>query len=271
MRVIAILVFLVGIALAGGGAYYASKYLERYQTQVADAKPGLETVDVVVATADMHYGQELSGKQLKFTPWPKASVPDGAFTDGEKLMGLDGNVKRTVLQPIKAGEPILASKVTKLGDKPRLAFNLTEGKRAFSFAINATTAVAGFVQAGDRVDLLLTRDIEGQMRTEVFMQNVKIIAIDQDTDASSRGARIGRLATIEVDPIDVQKLTIAQSSGKFSLALRGVNDDLQDPSQLTPMTSADLFGEKVEEVKPVIEKNTVRVRKGGQVESVEID
>lgn len=271
MRAIAILVFLVGIALAGGGAYYASKYFERYQSMAAESKPSIETVDIVVATVDMDFGHKLSGKQLKFTPWPTASLPEGAFTDGEKLMGLDGDIKRTVLQPIKAGEPILASKVTKLGATPRLAFNLTEGKRAFSFAINATTAVAGFVQAGDRVDLLLTRDIDGQMRTVVFMQNVKIIAIDQDTDASSRGARIGRLATIEVDPIDVQKLTIAQSSGKFSLALRGVNDDVQDPAQLTPMTSSDLFGEKVEEVKPVIQKNTVRVRKGGEVQSVEID
>ncbi|MBY8976346.1 Flp pilus assembly protein CpaB [Rhodobacteraceae bacterium NNCM2] len=271
MRLIAILVFVVGIALAGGGAYYASMYFEKFENLSKNNQPAFETVEIVVATVDMEFGHQLQGKDLKFALWPKASVPNGAFTDGEKLMGKDRNVKRTVIQPFRAGEPILESKITKLGGTPRLAFSLAEGKRAFSFSINASTAVAGFVQAGDRVDLLLTRNVDGKLRTEVFMQNVKIIAIDQETDASSRGARVGRLATIEVDPIDVQKLTIAQNSGQFSLALRGINDEVQDPDQLTPMTSADLFGEKVEEIEPVIEKNKVKVRKAGQVQDVEIE
>ncbi|MEM7236914.1 MAG: Flp pilus assembly protein CpaB [Pseudomonadota bacterium] len=271
MRIIAILVFLIGVALAGGGAYYAAQFFEKYEAALANRDDSsIDTVKIIVTRDDMPFGHQLHGTEVKFAEWPKGSVPEGAFTDAKELLG-DGTQKRTVTQQLRAGEPILAAKITKLGQSPRLAFSLQEGKRAFSFPISASTAVAGFVQAGDRVDLLLTRNVSGQMRTEVFMQDVKIIAIDQRTNASTKGARVGSLATIEVDPIDVQKLTIAQNSGRFSLTLRGVNDAVKDPDQLVPMTAADLFGEQVEEVKPVVEKNKIKVRKGGQVQDIVID
>ena len=272
MRVVAILVFLIGVALAGGGAYYAAQFFDRYEKALAAQKrDNLETVKIVVASRDMGYGHLIEANEVKFAQWPKESLPSGVFTTAKDFLG-SGERQRTVIQPLRAGEPVTSAKVTDLGEKPRLAYQLDEGKRAFSFPINATTAVAGFVQAGDRVDLLLTRKINGQTLTQVFMQDVEIIAIDQRTDRTSKGARVGRLATIQVDPIDAQRLTIAQTTGRFSLVLRGANEVVKDePEQLVPLTTNDVFGIKPKEKAPVKERTTVKVRKGGQVQDVTVD
>ncbi|MEM8792790.1 MAG: Flp pilus assembly protein CpaB [Pseudomonadota bacterium] len=270
MRIVAVIVFVIGVTLAGAGAFYAFKFFERYEAALAQQKRDeLSTTQVIVALSDMKFGHQIELNQVKWASWPTESLPEGAFTNYEEFVG-DKKERRTAIQSINAGEPLTSENVTELGEAPRLAFQLDEGKRAFSFNISAQTSVAGFVQAGDRVDLLLTRKVDGQTVTQVFMQDVEIIAIDQQTSASERGAKIGRFATIQVDPVDVQRLTIAQTTGTFSLALRGVNEPIKNPEQLVPMTTNDLFG-IVEEKAPVQERNTVRVRKGAEVQDVDVD
>lgn len=271
MRIVAIIVFVIGVALAGAGAFYAAQFFERYEAALAARKKSdLETTPVIVARIDMRFGHRVELNDVKWANWPTASLPEGAFTDYEVFVG-DETDRRTATQKVNAGEPMTSANVTELGETPRLAFQLDEGKRAFSFNISAQTAVAGFVQAGDRVDLLLTRNVGGQTVTQVFMQDVEIIAIDQETKAAQQGARIGRFATIQVDPIDVQRLTIAQTTGRFSLSLRGINEDAVNAEEHVPMTTNDLFGIVEEEKAPVQERKTVRVRKGGNVTTEELD
>ncbi|MEM9100003.1 MAG: Flp pilus assembly protein CpaB [Pseudomonadota bacterium] len=264
------MVFMIGIALAGAGAFYAAQFFERYEAALAERKKSdLATTPVIVARIAMRFGHSIEKTDVQWAQWPTSSLPEGAFTDYESFVG-DETERRTVIQSINIGEPVTSANATGLGETPRLAFQLDEGKRAFSFIINAQTAVAGFVQAGDRVDLLLTRRVNNQTVTQVFMHDVEIIAIDQETEAAQQGARVGRFATIQVDPVDVQRLTIAQTTGQFSLALRGVNEEKPESEETAPMTTNDLFG-IVEEKAPVQEKTTVRVRKGGAVSNVEVE
>ena len=272
MRIVAIIVFIIGVSLAGAGAFYAAQFFERYEAALAaKKKDDLDTVDVIVARIDMGFGHKVAKNEVKWAKWPAGSLPKGAFVEYDDFIG-SGDSLRTAIQQISAGEPMTRSNVTDLGETPRLAFKLDEGKRAFSFNISAQTAVAGFVQAGDRVDLLLTRTVNGQTVTQVFMEDVEIIAIDQQTEAAQKGARIGRFATIQVDPVDVQRLTIAKASGQFSLSLRGFNeDDVMTPEEQTPMSTNDLFGIVEEEKAPVQETQKIRVRKGGNVTTVDLN
>jgi pilus assembly protein CpaB len=82
--------------------------------------------------------------------------------------------------------------------------------------------VAGFVQPNDSVDVLITRTIPGanQQMTDVLLQNVRVIAIDQEAKNADGSPKVGRSATLEVTPIDAQKLALAQQTGDLSLVLR---------------------------------------------------
>ncbi len=86
------------------------------------------------------------------------------------------------------------------------------------------SGVAGFVQPNDSVDVLITRQIAGADRnaqvTDVLLQNVRVIAIDQEAKNADGTPKVAQTATLEVTPLDAQKLALAQQVGSLSLVLR---------------------------------------------------
>jgi pilus assembly protein CpaB len=94
--------------------------------------------------------------------------------------------------------------------------------RAASVRINDVSGVAGFVQPNDSVDVLITRTPAGDSGqvTDVLLQNVRVIAIDQQARNADGSPKVGRSATLEVNPLDAQKLALAQEVGTLSLVLR---------------------------------------------------
>src|SRR5262249_2857130 len=78
----------------------------------------------------------------------------------------------------------------------------------------------------DHVDVLLTRrptnDVN-QPVTDVILQGLLVLGVDQLADENHEKAVVARTATVEVDPAQAQKLALAQEVGTLSLALRGVN------------------------------------------------
>ena len=270
MRTIAIVVFLLGIALAGGGAYYAMKLFEKYEALANRPVQRVETMRILVAARDIGYGESIKRDFVTWADWPMSSIPSGAYNDENAFFGQQASVTRSATQNIIRGEPILGSKVTQLGERANLAARLSPGMRAFSFAIGG--GLAGLVQVGDRVDILLTRKIGESLRTEVFMKNVTLIAIDQRTDVVEQSRRVGRTATVEVKPIDVSKLTIAQTEGRLSIALRGTTI-AEDPAaeEVAPVDADELFERPKEVVKEEVKAPTVRLRRGTEVMDVEID
>ena len=102
------------------------------------------------------------------------------------------------------------------GEGSTLSAVVDDGMRAMSVRINDVLGVAGFVLPGDRVDIMLTR---GNF-TDILLQNVKILAIGQSTDERAEKPSLAKTATVEVNTVDAQKLTLAQTVGTLSLALR---------------------------------------------------
>jgi len=106
---------------------------------------------------------------------------------------------------------------------------IAPGMRATTIRVNDVSGVAGFVLPGDRVDVLLTRDpTSGKRRgnnlqTDVFLQNMKVLAIAQDANQDRNKAAVVKAVTLEVTPTQAQKLTLAQKLGSLSLALRHIN------------------------------------------------
>jgi pilus assembly protein CpaB len=84
------------------------------------------------------------------------------------------------------------------------------------------SGVAGFIQPNDSVDVLITRQVPGANTqvTDVLLQSVRVIAIDQQSRNADGSPKVAKTATLEVNPLDAQKLALAQTVGTLSLVLR---------------------------------------------------
>jgi pilus assembly protein CpaB len=189
-------------------------------TNKGQEQPVLQTV--VVATKPLRFGTELADEHLREMPWPSGSLPTGAFEKITDVLTKDG--RRAVLSPIEANEPVLSWKISGPGERATLSAVVTEGMRAIAIKINDVLGVAGFVLPGDRVDIMLTRRGGGGGYTDLLLQSVKVLAIDQLADERSDKPDVAKTVTIEVDTEDAQKLTLAQTVGTLSLALRKSRD-----------------------------------------------
>ena len=218
--------------------------------RAAMAKAGDAPTDtIVVAAVAMKFGETLSSDKLREIAWPASSLPAGAFRT--KAEALAGEGQRQALASIAVNEPVLASKITGPGQRATLSAILADGMKAVSIRVNDVLGVAGFVFPGDRVDVLLTRNVrkaEGgeQAFVDVLLQSLKVLAVDQVADEAKGNPTVVKSVTLEVATKDAQKLTLAAGIGQLSLAAR---QTASSEGELTDrVTMSDLIGETPEDV-----------------------
>lgn len=250
------LVLLLGaLIIAIGTAFGARSIFAGGAAPNAEAAAVPTGPRVLVAKRALTAGTIITADALGFQPWPKELVQDAYFIDGEADMNkLLGTVVR---YPITAGEPVTQGSLVAPGDRGFLAAALGPGMRAVTVPVSATTGVAGFIFAGDRVDLVLTQQIDGSdqsspLRTaETVLRNLRVLATDQTTEKSTdeNGKTVVaefRTVTLEVTPKIAEKIAVAQTIGTISLVLRSIADsqselekavaagDIQIPEGATP-------------------------------------
>lgn len=225
---------LVPIALALIVAVVASIFIYNWmKKQVAPkeevVKEELKTVGVAVAKVNLNPGTKITSEMLKdktmmieTATFLESSLPPGYFTDTAMLIG------RVVITPIKSKELILESRLAPIDVKRGgMAAILKPGKRAVSVAGNKVLGVSGFINPGDKVDvLLLTTDpkTEKQINKTVF-ENVLVLATGTQLVQNAEGKPSPvDVYTLEVTPVQGEKITLAAASGKLQFALRSVLD-----------------------------------------------
>lgn len=224
---VAVVLGIVAVIIANG--YFSG--VEQSQQRIAEEQ---KLSRIVVATQDVGFGSPLGAQNLRLANWPSNSVPTGAFTSIEAAVR--GN--RVALRPIVTGEPVLASKVSGADGRATLSANLPVGKLAFAVPISDSSGVGGFVRPGDVVDVLVTRQIPGDgakgntdKMTDVVLEAVPVLGIDQVSDENQTKPTLGKTATLEVDTFGAQKLALSVQLGVISLALRNVADQVVGPRQ----------------------------------------
>ena len=199
--------------------------------QVALAPATVETSTIVVAYRDLAFGESLQPEMLREIPWPKSSIPDGSYAKIADIMQ-DGN--HVVLNSISPNEPVLKWKISGAGARASLSAIVTPGMRAVAIRTNDVVGVGGFVLPGDHVDVLYTRGNSGNdtgPTTDVLIQNVRVLAIDQIADQKKSDPLVAKVATVEVSALDGQKIALAQTTGSLSLTLRSAGSVDQAPAR----------------------------------------
>ena len=104
---------------------------------------------------------------------------------------------------------------------------LQPGYRAVTIGVSAATGVAGFIRPGDRVDLILSRVIDGaggarRVISDTLLRNARVVGMDQQVSNEDNGVIVPQTATIEVTPEQAEVVAGASELGKLSLALRSL-------------------------------------------------
>lgn len=219
MRHRAILLLASALALGLISVALARQWLG-HKPAAALAPP--DTATVVVARSALAAGTRLTRDDLSEIAWPAASVPPGALSSIDTLLA--DKERGAVVRPIDKGEPVLASKLGAQG-RPGLSAQIGGDRRAITIRVNDVLGVAGFVLPGDRVDVLLTRDLgPDNPVTDVLLQRVKVLGIDQEASERKDKPMVARAVTLEVSPEEAQRITLATEVGTLSLSLRNLAD-----------------------------------------------
>ena len=275
MRIVFGLVLVLGIGLAGFAVYMAQSYIGQTQAALAAERaarvPPVETVDVFIANKRLLYGQRLNPGDVTTIAWPTKALPAGVFTDEAKLFPENSDGPRTVLRAMEPNEPIMEIKVTAPGENAGITSQLSRGMRAFTIQVNVTTGVAGFLRPTDRIDVYWTGRTGSGEITRLIDTGVRVIAVDQsaDQDRDTR-AQIARNVTVEVSPEQAASFAQAQSTGRLSLSLVGVEDDTV--SEAVQIDQRRLLGIQAQE-RVQVERApvcTIRTRRGSEVVEIPI-
>ena len=189
----------------------------RMKSLEANKKP-VSTRTIVVAAKPLRFGNELAAAQLREVAWPENALPNGSFA---KIADVLNGGKRVALTAIEPNEPVLSTKITGPGQRATLSATLRDGLKAVTVRVNDVDGVGGFVLPGDHVDVSLTRQVDKtNASSEVVLQNVRVLAIDQIADERTEKPSVVKAVTLEVDVVGAQKLSLAASVGSLSLMLR---------------------------------------------------
>jgi pilus assembly protein CpaB len=236
-----IVVLLIALGAGGMAAYLAS----RSDNKPLPAEPvaQLQTVDVLVAKADIGLGQTVNADAMQWQTWPAANASNSFIRRSDRpdaTTQIAGSIARA---PFIAGEPIREQKLVRANGSGFMAAILSSGKRAVSIEISPETGAGGFILPNDRVDVILSMREKNAgtssdiVHSEIILTNIRVLAIDQaPKEKDGQNALVGKTVTLELKPEQTETLARARQSGTLSLALRSIADvntadnNVEDPA-----------------------------------------
>ena len=235
--------FLIVAVLLGVAAAVVGYYGLTSMASQASAQHNANYRNVVVTVTDLTYGVKLDKEMLRIARYPKESVPEGAFSSMDSVVG------QTTKVFMSAREPVTEIKLSSRGGG--LSMLVRPTMRAASLEVNNVSGVSGFVLPGDRVDVLTTvdgRGINEDAVTRTVLQNVEVLAAGQKTEQKDNKPITVQSVTLLVDPEGAETLTLALHEGKIHLVLR--NPDDQEVVRVASLSTRQMLDRQAVAAKP---------------------
>jgi pilus assembly protein CpaB len=176
------------------------------------------TAPVLVAEVDIAPGTALTGRQLKLATWPRDIIPPKAAVSAKQLQG------RVAQAPIAKGEPIILSRLAPEGTAAGLGGLLEPNSLAVTVKTDEVSGVAGFINPGDRIDVLSEMTVPGsgnEHYSKIILQNIKVLSKGQMWDQTTdKKPQVVPTVTLQVNPEQAETLNLASFQGRIRLALR---------------------------------------------------
>lgn len=208
-----ILIFavLIGLLTVFGLNYYIKSLENRQKSQIAYSKVAVAANTIpanIVVTADM----------IALRDIPAEAVHPNAINSLDKIVG------KISKSEIVKDEQILSSRIVVDAAKATLAYRVPEDMRAIAIPISEVSGVAGYINEGDRIDILATynnKDVNPVSTTYTQLQNVEVAALGSAkiSEANKEGT-FPTSITVFVKPAQAEVLAYAVSNGILHFTLR---------------------------------------------------
>lgn len=251
------------ILLVAAGAAIAAVFLVRTvqapqpatAAETVVAQPSVALTEVLTARNNIEPGKFITVDDLKWEEWPEDAASKTFIAKKDQPEALEKFVGAVARVGMVEGEPIVADRLVHPGTAGFMSAMLSPGMRAVSIEISPESGAGGFIQPNDRVDVIVTREIEVQdgapsggmqnIRSDLILSNIRVLAIDavynppaaegEEKAKEERGVAIeGSRATLELTEQDATLVASAQKAGTLSLSLRSITG-LQEKSGATPV------------------------------------
>ena len=225
------------VILIAGLAAIAAAFFVRGAMQPAAPTPAAETVErpvvveperVLVATRDLEAGHRLSESDMRWVNWPKEALLGSHIVRARDEEAVDRLVGAVVRGAFVDGEPMHEGRLVYAGETGFMAAVLQPGMRAVAVPTSARAGAGGFILPNDRVDVMSSFQDENGYRTDIVVENARVLAIDQSFSESG-DAVVGSTATIELTSDQARAVANAVAVGSVSLALRSISDGSGGP------------------------------------------
>lgn len=189
--------------------------------------PVIEKKAVVVAKVNIPPRTRIQESMLQLKELPVDAVPEGAIESLNEVK--DVQVKVSIF----AGDILTVQKVFKESSNEGFVGEIPPDCRAVSINVTEVTGVAGFAKPGDKVDLLLVEKGQYSATSNILLQNVPLLSVNQDMTGSNilddngivKTSAISNptIATVALPPQDILKLISAAKLGEIYMMLRPSN------------------------------------------------
>ena len=212
----------LSLVIAVVGSFFLYNWVQMRTAPKEVVKVQADAVPVAVAAANLPWGTQIKPETVKTVPYLKESLPTGYFAKIDDLKG------RVLIAPMKINEPISEHHLAPLDVKTGgVSAVLKEGKRAVSVKGDKVIGLAGLINPGNRVDVLVTIEDpqKKEDRTKLILENILVLATGTQIQKNEKGEPSPvDVYTLEVTPEEAERLSLAGSEGKLQLALRSVLD-----------------------------------------------
>ena len=197
-----------------------------YLKGVTSGQNEMQGMIVIVAKVDINPKTKITLDMVSEVKVPPEYIQPGAVTALDQVVGI------VVKEQIVSGEQVSERRLVRESKSVGFTGMIPRDKRAVTVAVNEVTGVAGFIKAGDYIDVVVTFDAAtvGDNVSHVLMQNILVLAANRDTEIgvtdtstvkeSTKELSKGGTVTMAVTPDEAAQLTLAEEKGKIRLALR---------------------------------------------------
>ncbi|ABO50631.1 SAF domain protein [Desulforamulus reducens MI-1] len=215
-KLIFILAIIFGLVAAFGVYQYLGHLKQSYRSS-GNFK------QVVVPTQPLGPKTLITDKMVKVKDIPVELIQPGTAIAPQDVVG---KITRSELYP---EEPIMLNRIYKDSNTDGdLALLIPEGQRALTVAVDDVSGVAGLLQPGDHVDIIVTFDYEGEQTSlsTLLLQNIQVLAVGQSLDNTPKAEKktSSQTVTLSVQPGQATPLTLATERGSIRLMLRSPKD-----------------------------------------------
>lgn len=218
-----------------------------------------ETIPVVVAKRNLYTGIQVTADDVVVRDVMPQMVPQD--TEGAQVFrSLEEVLGRTPRERILANEIIRGERLARRNAGEGLNAIITPGKRAMTIETDEASGLAGLLQPGNFVDVIVTLrpdDVTGRASyaTETLLQGIQVLAVgsslapqEQQTQASATARntretnrRTRSTATLELTLEEAEKLALSAVRGELHLVLRSDVDITQQTTH-GPVTASVVIG-----------------------------